>query len=276
LTVRSLAVVNLKGGSAKTTTSLCLAVGLARRGRRVLAIDCDPQSNLSLTLLDGAPAEPPTLGHVLLDQVDVMDAVRPTRVPGLDVLPADAQLADAALLLADQMGREKRLRSALADVADRYDFVIADAAPQLNLVIINVLNAVGELVVPVDAGLYSVAGLGRLQETVDQVRRYLDNPELRIAGLLMTRTHNNRATRDIAAQLREAFGPLVYTASVPHSVRVEEAHARHRSVLEFAPTSAPAQAYDALVTEVLNDGQQRKPRRPATRSGADPADADAA
>src|SRR4051812_35209972 len=114
------------------------------------------------------------------------------------------------LMLAEALGRERRLRAALQSIADDYDALVVGAAPQLNLVTINVRNAVAELVVPVDAGVYSLAGLGRLRETVEQVRRYLDNPTLRIAGLLLTRTHNNRATRDIADQLRAAFGPLVY------------------------------------------------------------------
>lgn len=271
--MRTLAVVNLKGGSGKTTTALCLAVGIARRGLRVLAVDADPQANLSTTLLDGATADPPTLGHVLLDRAGPGGAIRPTRVPGLDVLPSDPQLADAALLLADQMGREKRLRSALAEVDGGYDVAIVDAAPQMSLVTVNVLNAVGGLIVPVDAGLYSVAGLSRLREAVEQVRRYLDNPALEVAGLVLTRTHNNRATRDIAEQLRAAFGRLVYRTAIPHSVRVEEAHARHRSVLEFAPSSTPAKAYEALISEVLTDGQQSKSRRAAARVGPDPADA---
>lgn len=138
---------------------------------------------------------------------------------------------------------------------------------------INVLNAVDELIVPVDAGLYSVAGLGRLQETVEQVRRYLDNPWLKIAGLLLTRTHNNRATKDIAEQLRAAFGPLVYREMIPHSVRVEEAHARHRTVIEFAPASTPAKAYEAFIEEVLDDGQQQQQGDSSSVSGTDPADA---
>jgi chromosome partitioning protein len=269
-TVRSLAIVNLKGGSGKTTSALCLSVGLAQRGYRSLAIDGDPQSNASMTLLDGESGEPPTLGHVLLDEADIKEAIRPTRIRGLDVLPSDAQLADAALLLADRLGRERRLRPALQAISADYDFVVVDAAPQLNLVTINILNAVDELIVPVDAGLYSVAGLSRLQETVEQVRRYLDNPRLKIGGLLMTRTHNNRATRDIADQLRAAFGNLVYREMIPHSVRVEEAHARHRSVIEFAPDSTPAKAYNAFIEEVLNNGQgQQQPGRSSTLPGVD-------
>jgi chromosome partitioning protein len=274
--MRSFAVVNLKGGSGKSTTALCLSAGLARRGFRVLLIDADPQGNSSMTMLDGEPAEPPTLGHVLLDQADAEEAIRPTRLERLDVLPADSSLADAALLLADQLGRERRLRPILRDLAASYDFAIVDAAPQLNLVGINVLNAVDSLIVPVDAGIYSIAGLGKLQETVEQVRKYLDNPGLDIAGLVLTRTHRNKATADIEAQLRAAFGDLVFRTTIPHGVRVEEAHARHRTVAEFSPKSAPAVAYESLVEEVLSHGQHEQPARDSLhRLDADPADDEA-
>ena len=253
--MRRIAVINAKGGSGKTTTALCLAVGLTRRGRRTLLVDADAQGNATMTALDGQAPEPPTLANVLMDPEMVAEAIRPTRLDRLDVLPADAQLADAALLLDKAIGRETRLRDALAGLGGRHDAVVVDCPPQTSLVVLNVLAAVAELIVPVDAGIYSVAGLAQLQGTVEQVRRYLHNRELRIAGLLLTRTHNNRATRDIAAQLREAFGPLVYRASIPHSVRVEEAHARNRTVLEFDPKSAPARAYEAFLDEVIGHGQ---------------------
>jgi chromosome partitioning protein len=268
--MRSLGVVNLKGGSGKTTTALCLAVGAAMRSLRVLLIDADPQSNASMILLDGKPVADPTLAHVLLDQVEVHEAIRQTRVGGLDILPADGKLADAALALVDQLGRERRLAVALRDLEQDYDLVVVDAAPQLSLVSINVLNAVGELLVPVDAGAFSVAGLGRLQESVDQVRRYLDNHALRIAGLVMTRTHANKATKDILGQLRAAYGSLVHQATIPHSVKVEEAHARCLTVLEFAPRSSPALAYDQLLTEILEDGKTRT-RNPVAHDDADAA-----
>lgn len=269
--MRTIAVTNLKGGSGKTTTALCLAVGMASKGLRVLAIDADPQSNLTMTLLEGQGAEPPTLGHVLLDQAGAAEAIRTTRLSGLDILPADAQLADAALMLADEMGRERRLREAMRPIAEAgsYDAVVIDTAPQLSLVGINVLNFAGELVVPVDAGVYSLAGLNRLEETIGQVRRHLDNKALRILGLILTRTHANRATRDIADQLRAAYGSLVFAASIPHSVKVEESHARNLSVLEFAPRSTPAIAYTQLVSEVLEHGQQRT-RNPGAALDTDP------
>jgi chromosome partitioning protein len=269
--VRKIGVVNLKGGSGKTTTALSLAVAAAMRGLRVLLIDSDPQANATLTMLDGNPAHDPTLGHVLLDQAGAVEAVRPSRLPGVELLPADGRLADVALLLADQLGRERRLRGALQAVEGRYDLLIVDSAPQLSLTLINVLNAVEELLVPVDAGLYSIAGLGRLQETVEQVRKYLDNPGLRIGGLVLTRCHRNKATDDIAAQLREAFGALVRRSMIPHSVRVEEAHARNRTVVEFAPRSAPALAYLSLLAEVLDHGESAG--NPSPTGGTDQADA---
>ena len=157
-------------------------------------------------------------------------------------------------MLSDQLGRERRLRGAMLPLEGDYDLVIIDAAPTMGLVTINVVNYVRELLVPVDAGLYSVAGLGRLQETVTKSSD-ISTTAVRIAGLVLTRAHNNRATKDIEGQLREAFGDLVHQAVIPHSVRVEEAHARHRTILEFAPRSAPALAYDRLITEVLGHGE---------------------
>ena len=115
-----------------------------------------------------------------------------------------------------------------------------------------------ELIVPVDAGIYSLAGLAQLRGTVADVRAYLGNRALRIGGLVMTRTHRNKATQDIATQLRAAYGPLVFKASIPHSVRVEEAHARGLTVVEFDPKSAPARAYQSLLSEVLEHGQQQQ------------------
>ena len=273
--MRRIAVMNSKGGSGKTTTAISLAVGMARRRLRVLLVNADSQGNASLTMLDGNPVDPPTLGNVLLGQVDAEEAIRPTRVEGLEILPADARLADAALMLADAMGREHRFRRAMDRLDGRYDVLLVDCPPALSLVSVNVLAGVGELIVPVNAGVYALSGLGQLSQAVEDVRQYLGNSALKISGLLLTRTHANRATRDIADQLRAAYGELVYRASIPHSVRVEESHARNLTVLEHAPTSAPALAYDALLSEVLGDGDEQRAQRagnPDAPLDTDPAD----
>lgn len=271
--MRRIAVVNLKGGSAKTTTAICLAVGMARRGLRVLLVDADSQGNASLTMLDGAASDGPTLGAVLLGEASAAEAIRPTRAGGLSILPADGKLADAALHLADAIGREHRFRRALDSVAAGFDVAIVDCPPSLNLVSINVLAAVEDLIVPIDPGIYSVAGLGQLQGAVEEVREYLGNAALRVAGLVMTKTHKNRATQDIEAQLRDAYGPTMLATTIPHSVKVEEAHARHLTILEYSPASGPAKAYESLVAELLNDGHQlADPGDPAAADRADEAD----
>jgi chromosome partitioning protein len=252
---RSIAVVNLKGGSGKTTTSLSLAVCAASRGLRVLLVDGDPQANATMVMLDGEPVAGPTLTSLMLGEVQASDVILRTRVENLDLIPSDRSLADAAVELSDQLGRESRLRRAMRPVTGCYDLVFIDAAPELNIVGVNVLNYAGDLLVPVDPGLFSIAGLTRLEDTIREVSIHLENTDVRIAGLVLTRTHNNKATKDLEGQLREVYGSLVCQTTIPHSVRVEEAHARHRTVMEFAPRSAPAVAYDRLTTEVLGHGE---------------------
>jgi chromosome partitioning protein len=267
--MRTIAVVNLKGGSGKTTTALSLAVGMARhlpKRKRLLMIDGDSQANASFTMLDGQAAAAPTLGEVLLDEVKITDAIRASRVDRIDILPSDSELADDQVWLADQIGREQRLATALKTVEKVYDLVVIDAPPQLSLVSVNILRAVTELIVPVDAGIYSAMGLSRLQETVEKVRRHLAHPDLAIIGLVVTRAMPNRATKDLVAQLRKTYGALVYGTVIPYSAKVEEAHARNRTVLEYAPTSPAAVAFEALIKEVMNHGRKtrgnaRKPHR---------------
>jgi chromosome partitioning protein len=270
--MRTIAIVNHKGGVGKTTTALNLAVGLARRlrkGRRLLFIDGDAQGNASTTLLDGKAPNKPTLTHVLLDDADATEAVRPSRYPGIDILPADPSLADCTVWLADQIGREQRLRTALQPLGDPYDLVIIDAPPAMSLVSVNILRASESLLVPVDAGAYAVMGLARLQETVEKIRKHLAHPELTIIGLVLTRVMRNRATRELEAQLRETYGKLVYEATIPYSTHVELAAAHHRTVLEYAPKSPAAVATEALISEVWrNHGRKRGNARRSRRVDA--------
>jgi chromosome partitioning protein len=267
--LRTLAVVNHKGGVGKTTTALNLAVGIARRlrkGRRVLLIDGDSQGNASTTLLDGKAPSKPTLTQVLLDEADVSEAIRPSRCPGIDLLPADLSLADCTVWLADQIGREQRLRTALQTVGDPYDLVIVDAPPAMSLVSVNILHAVDQLLVPVNAGMYSVMGLSKLQETVDKIKKHLAHPDLCIIGLVLTLVMKNRPTRDLEAQLRQTYGALVYKSVIPYSPQIEVAACHHRTILEYAPKSPPAQAFESLVTEVLGNGRKRT-SAPRSRGG---------
>jgi chromosome partitioning protein len=272
--MRTIACLNWKGGSGKSTTALALAVGLAQRlpkRQRVLLVDNDPQANSTMIMLEGKTPEAPTLADVLLDTRDAVDAIRRTRVDRLDILPADGRLADLTALLAEvELGRERRLSVALRSVEGAYDVCVVDSPPQLSLLTVNVLQAVSEVIVPIDPGIFAIAGLGRLQETVDRVRHYLQHPNLAIVSLLMTRATANKTTRELERQLRETYGSLVSRSVIPNSVTVEEAHANYRTVMEWAPRSAVAKAYDELVTEVLKHGE---PKRVAGKRGSRRGDA---
>jgi chromosome partitioning protein len=253
--MRAIAWISEKGGTAKTTSAINTAVGLAKRGNRVLLVDTDPQSNASLVLLEGKAAEPPTHASVLLGDAAAIEAIRPTRTAGLDILPADVSLADASLALGNVIGREARLRAALTEVEPVYDFVILDTSPTRSLLTINVLVYAAEVLIPVEPGLFSLSGLGQLQSAIEDVRRFLGNQRLQIAGLVLTRTRNDGVSRDVEAQIRATFGDLVYRTTVPSSVKVEEAHGRFLSVLDYAPRSSGARAYESLVAEIVEHGR---------------------
>jgi chromosome partitioning protein len=259
--MRSIGWLSEKGGVGKSTCAVNVAVALAKAGRRVLAIDADPQANLTMILLRGAPAEPPTLFDVLTDDIETATAVRATTTEGLDVLPACAQLADANVILASEMGRERRLRLALQELAGRYDVVVIDTGPARTLVNVNVLNAVGEVFCPVDPGIFGIAGLVALREAIAGVVRFLDNPTLRLAGLVVSRVARDNLSRDTESQLRTAFGDLVMKTTVPASVKIGEASARYLSVLDYAPGSPGAKAFLNLTREILGHGANERTGR---------------
>lgn len=257
--MRTIAVLNLKGGTSKTTTALNLAVGLARalpKKKRLLLVDGDAQANATMTILDGHAAAAPTLGHVLLDQAAAAEAIRPTRVPQLDVLPAAGNLANAALELTNEWGREQRLRTALRSVESLYEVCVIDSPPSLTLVTVNILQAVTDVLVPVDSGIYAIAGLGRLTDTIELLRKNLDHASLHIIGLVVTKAVKTAGATTLERQLRETFGELVYRTVIPYDPKVEESATHHRTVLEYAPACKAAVAFNGLIQEMMKHGQK--------------------
>ena len=256
--MRRIALVCEKGGTGKTSTATALAVGLARRGHRTLVVDADQQSNASWTLSGGQGADPPTLTAVLTRQVSVDEAIRPTTTPGLDLLPADTSLAGVNVALAQELGRDTRLRSALASIEGRYDYVLIDTGPQFTTLLANVLVYVAEVIVPLDPGVYAMLGLVQLQETIAEVREAYSNHALHLAGLLLTKVTRNNVSRDVEAELRSRFGDLVFNAVVPLSSKIEEAHSRGTTVMDYAPKSAGALAYAQFIEEIIAHGRTQK------------------
>lgn len=265
--MRRIVLASHKGGTAKTCTATCLAVGLARRGRRVLLVDCDAQANATWTVLGGQSVAPPTLATVLMRHADAEEAIRPTAVPNLDLLPADSSLSGINIALVQELGRDTRLRAALAPLAGRWDFVILDTAPTITTLLANALVYAEEVVVPVDPGVYAMLGLVQLQATVEEVREAYGHHALHLAGLVLTKVSRNNVSRDVEAELRARFGDRVFRTTIPLSAKIEEAHTRGQTVLEYAPKSPGAVAYAGLVDEVLSHGRAKNRRRASPVGG---------
>jgi chromosome partitioning protein len=266
--MRTLAVINAKGGVCKTTTALCLAAGMAKRAKGqkpVLLVDADSQAHSTLIMLE-READRPTLREVLMDEAEAREAIQPTRIKGLDILPAAGDLAACTTLLQDETGRELRLRRALRSVERKYSCVIVDSAPQVTLVTMAVLRAVDELIVPVDASLFALSGLGRLRDVVADVRRLLDHDTLTIIGLLLVRAQKNKQTGELESQLRRAHGSLVYKTTIPFAPVVEEAHCAYRTVMEWSPSSAVSLAYGKLIGEIEHGRNAKRRGGRATKA----------
>ena len=250
--MRRIVVAAEKGGTAKTTSTINLAAGLAARGRRVLVIDADPQANASAVLAGGETIpDELSLAAVLLQQVAVAQVIRPSVVPSVDVLPANANLAAANVLLADKIGRENRLRSALKPL-NGYDVVIVDTAPSRSLLNVNALVAADEVLAPVEPSLFAMSGLVALQQAIAEVAEHLDNPRLRLLGVLLVRVAKNKVHAELELLLRQNFGALVFRTKIPAAVAVEESHCRRLPLVSYKPNSPVGLAYGALVQEVLS------------------------
>lgn len=254
--MRRIVIASQKGGVGKSTTATCLAVGLARRGLRTLLIDADAQMNATWTAMRGEEAPGPTLGDVLMRHALADEAIRPSPTPGLDLLPADASLSGVNVALVQELGRDARLRSAMAPVDGRWDYVVIDTAPTFTTLLANALVFGVEVIVPLDAAMYAMLGLVQVETTIGEIRDAYGNHALHLAGLLLTRVSRNTVSRDIEAGLRDRFGDRVFAATIPQSVKVEEACTRGLTVLEHAPKSPPAVAYDQLVSEVISYGKR--------------------
>jgi chromosome partitioning protein len=241
---RSIAFFNQKGGTAKTTSTLNVAAALAERGRRVLAVDLDPQASLTMATGIDVTSLPLSVYDLLLDEeLAVGDVVRPTTIAGVDLAPSHPDLAAAELELLNVLERERQLdyRLRAADLS-AYDYLLVDSPPALNVLSVNILVAVRELVIPIEPHPLSLMVLRRLFETVNRVRRL--NPELRVLGFLPTKVHHSsRLASDMLITLAEQFPDLVLLPAVPLSVKSAESAAERTSILQYMPRSPVAAAY---------------------------------
>lgn len=247
---RILAIANQKGGVGKTTTSINLAASLAKTRRRVLLVDLDPQGNA--TMGSGVNKESVTAStySVLIGGDAIETATLPVE-SGYDVVPSNASLSGAEVELIELENRERRLRNALAPIRDKYDYILIDCPPALNLLTINALVAADAVIIPMQCEYYALEGLTALLNTIRRIREGL-NPLLEIEGLLRTMYDpRNRLDNEVSAQLKRHFGDKLYRTIIPRNVRLAEAPSYGKAVIAYDLQSKGAQAYLALAGEIL-------------------------
>ena len=251
-------VCNQKGGVGKTTTAVNIAAFLAANAGPTLLIDLDPQGNA--TSAAGIPKDQVDVSiyEVLADNVPAASIVKETRVGGLHVLPSNTSLAGAEVELVSEIAREYKLREALREVRELYDYIIIDTPPSLSLLTINALAATDEVLIPIQCEYFALEGLSQLLKTIDLVRVNL-HPELKIGGIIFT-MYDSRLilNNEVLEEVREHFPNLVFENTIPRNVRLSEAPSHGMPILFYDPTSTGSLAYEKLTRELMAREKSQK------------------
>jgi chromosome partitioning protein len=247
------AVANQKGGVGKTTTAVNLASCAAAEGNQTLLVDLDPQCNATVALGGDRDLHPSSY-DCLTGETSVAEAARPAGPDNLWIVPANKDLAGAAVELPRMEGSETRLRDRLGPLRERFAVTLLDCPPALGPVSVNALTAADRVIVPVQAEYLALEGLVQFLETLSLIRREL-NPQLEVSGLLVTmHDERTRLAQDVEAELRDHFDGMVFETVIPRSVRVAESPSYGLPVTEHAPSSRGATAYRALAKELASRG----------------------
>ncbi len=248
---RRISVSNQKGGVGKTTTTVNLATSLAAVGKKVLVVDLDPQGNASTGFGIGRAERGKGSYEVLFGECTVEEAALPTKVPNLYVITSSIHLSGAEIELIDTENREFRLKTALETTPAGYDYVIFDCPPSLNLLTLNALVASDGVLVPMQCEFYALEGLSHLVNTIERVKNAF-NPQLELQGIVMTMfDRRNQLSRQVADNVRDHFGDLVYDTMIPRNVRVSEAPSHGLPAIVYDMHCAGSQAYLHLAREIL-------------------------
>jgi chromosome partitioning protein len=250
-----IAFANQKGGVAKTTSTLNLGVALAEQGRRVLAVDLDPQGNLTMSQGWNPDEIERSMFDVLVHKLPITEIIRTSEI---EVAVSSIDLAGAELALSSMIGRERALEKALTPVREQYDYILIDTPPSLGLLTINALVASNGVIVPVQCEYLSLRGLVQLENTLSMIRENL-NPHVEIQGILPT-MYDRRLlhSREAVEILKENFGDLVLETKIRKTVRYAEAPVKGQSVLKYDPSGEAAGMYRDLAKEVLNGASARQ------------------
>lgn len=249
-----IAIANQKGGVGKTTTAVNLSSGLAHQGKKVLIIDIDPQGNTT----SGIGVEKGDVNHciynILVEDMKVTDVIIPTNTENLYIVPSTIQLAGAEIELVPTISREVRLKNAIDDVRNNYDYVIIDCPPSLGLLTLNSLTAANSVLIPVQCEYYALEGLSQLLNTVRLVQKHL-NHQLEIEGVLLTMfdARTNLGIQ-VIEEVKKYFHEKVFKTIIPRNVRLSEAPSHGESIISYDPRSRGAEVYIDLAKEVISHG----------------------
>lgn len=247
-----IAVCNQKGGTGKTTSAVNIAVYMALAGKKVLIIDLDPQANATSGLGIDKHAVTKSTYHILLEEMALSEVYQPTAVEGLTIAPSNLDLTGAEVELVGAMGREFRLKRALAQERDKFDYVIIDSPPSLGLLTINSLSAANSLLIPVQCEYFALEGLTQLMNTIKLVKNNL-NPDLAIEGAILTMADfRTNLSREVIKEVKEHFNEKVFDTVIPRSIKLSEAPSYGKPVALYDKNNIGAIKYEELTKEILD------------------------